>query len=533
MPARKKNHVTWPFQLAVTARPKYLLECSFANAEFKALPPYVAGSESKTSNGRDMNVVEPIFLQSENKPSELALCAPGTDFNIVSYARLRRSVNSLCRRLISAGIVSGYRIAVVIDDPILHALVLIALTRLGVVTISSQEQGLTWPIKLDGVIADKSYEFRGGRTIFVDSAWTTDNDQAIEEKYLYRAAPDDVCRLFLTAGANGHENVIAMTHRMIATRLDRQKLFLGPRAPFCDRTCLELPMATPLGFQVLLATLWRGGALVMTRDVRKTIGALTIYNIKNLVASPRGLLNLTKTIENQTHSSLEAAFCAGTMESQLNSERTRARLCPNLTIGYVAPDATMVASMPAHFASGVSGAAGYVVPGVAVEIVDEQGCAIPPGSEGNVRIRSDYGVTEYLENPADTQRAFRNGWFYPGKRGRLTRDNMLILNASVEGVPIVGNELDVERIEDILSKHTNVLQCGVVAVANDSGADELCAFVVPRSYLDVEALRSYCASRLPSDLMPSRFVAFADLPRNDEGGVDRAKLPALLKNKLN
>ena len=58
-----------------------------------------------------MNVVEPIFLQSENKPSELALCAPGTDFNIVSYARLRRSVNSICRRLISTGIAARDRFA--------------------------------------------------------------------------------------------------------------------------------------------------------------------------------------------------------------------------------------------------------------------------------------------------------------------------------------------------------------------------------------------------------------------------------------
>jgi len=482
-----------------------------------------------------MNVVEPIFLQSENKPSELALCAAGTDFNIVSYARLRRSVNSICRRLISTGIAPRNRFAVIIDDPILHALMLIALTRLGVVTISGQGQRLAWPVKLDGVIADKPYEFPGGQTIAADPAWTADNGQAIEEKYLCRAAADDVCRLFLTSATNGEENVIAMTNRMIATRLDRQKLFLGPRAPFCDRTCLDLPLATPLGFQVLLATLWRGGVLVMTRDVRKTISALTIYNIKNLVSSPRGLLNFTETIENLpgAYFPLEAVFCAGMMESQLASERAPARLCPNLTIGYMAADATMVASTPAHFASGVDGAAGYVVPGVVVEIVDEQGCALPAGDEGNVRIRSDYGVTEYLENPADTQYAFRHGWFHPGNRGRLTRDNMLILAASRSHVRVVGNETDVRRIEDILSEHTNVLHCGVAAVVNEAGADELCAFVVPRSYLDVEALRSYCKTRLPSDLVPSRFIAFADLPKNDNGRIDRAKLQALLKNKLN
>jgi acyl-CoA synthetase (AMP-forming)/AMP-acid ligase II len=482
-----------------------------------------------------MNVIEPILLQSENKPSELSLCAAGTDFNIVSYARLRRSVNSICRRLISMGIAPLNRFAVLIDDPIFHALVLIALTRLGVVTISGERQRLAWPVKLDGVIADNPCEFPGGRTILADPAWTTDNDQAIEEKYLCQTAPDDVCRLFLTSATNRHESVIAMTNRMIATRLDRQKLFLGRHAPFCDRTCLELPLTTPLGFQVLLATLWRGGVLVMTQDVKKTIAALTIYNIKNLVSSPSGLLNFTETIENLpgTYSGLEAVFCAGPMESQLTSERARGRLCPNLSIGYVAADATMVASMPAHFAPGVSGVTGYVLPGVGVEIVDEQRCALPPGNEGDVRIRSDYGVTEYFENPVATRQAFRDGWFYPGNRGRLTRDNMLILAHSAEVVPVVGNETDIRRIEDILSEHTNVVHCGVAAVVDEAGADELCAFVVLRSYLDVEALRNYCKVRLPPDLVPSRFVAFADLPKNDKGRIDRAKLPALLKNRLN
>jgi acyl-coenzyme A synthetase/AMP-(fatty) acid ligase len=482
-----------------------------------------------------MNVVEPIFAQCQNKPSDLALCAPGTEFNLVSYTRLRRSVNGICRRLIAAGIAPRSRFAVLIDDPVFHAVVLIALTRLGIVTISGEPQNLAWPIKLDAAIADKPGEFPGGPMILANPAWMTEGDQDIEEKYLFRAAPDDVCRLFSIPGRHGDQYVIALTNRMITTRLDRQKLFFGPRAPFCDRTGVDLPLSTPLGFQVLLATLWRGGALVMSRDVRKTIAALAVYNLENLVVSPQGLRNLVETIEKPAgfHSALEAVFCVGPTESQFASERAWTRLSPNVTIGYMAADATMVASMPAHLSSGISGAAGYVLPGVTVEIVDEQGHVVPPESEGIVRIRSDYGVTGYLENPVETQRAFRDGWFYSGDRGRFTRDNLLILAGSPAGVRTVADQTAIEEIEAILSEHTNVVQCAVTALANETGAHELCAFVVPRSYLDVEALRTYCKARLPADLAPSRFVTFSDLPKNNKGIIDRARLPALLKNKLN
>jgi acyl-CoA synthetase (AMP-forming)/AMP-acid ligase II len=66
---------------------------------------------------------------------------------------------------------------------------------------------------------------------------------------------------------------------------------------------------------------------------------------------------------------------------------------------------------------------------VLVEIVADDERVLPPGQEGNLRIRSDHGATEYLEDPGETQRAFRDGWFYPGDRGYLTTDNMLVISS--------------------------------------------------------------------------------------------------------
>lgn len=371
-----------------------------------------------------MNIVEPIFAQCRNRPSELALCAPGTEFNLVSYARLQRSLDNICRRIIAAGLMPGSRIGVLIDDPILHAMIVIALTRLGIVTASS-DGNVAWPIVLDGVIADRPHEAQSGKMILADAGWAAGDDQSLSEKYLYRATPGDVCRIFLTR----RQTAIAFTHGMIATRLDRQKLFLGPRAPFCDRTHLDLPLATALGFQVMLGTLWRGGALVMTGDARKTLAAVAAYNVQNMVSTPESLLKLAEMAKSYAgyRSQLEAVFCVARLRPE-RSETVRAHLCSNLTIGHMASDRTMVASMPAQFASAIPGAVGYVLPGVEVEIVDEQGHALPPGQEGNVRIRSDYGVKEYVDDPSETQRVFRNGWFYLRSRGQLTGDNVMVIS---------------------------------------------------------------------------------------------------------
>jgi acyl-coenzyme A synthetase/AMP-(fatty) acid ligase len=180
----------------------------------------------------------------------------------------------------------------------------------------------------------------------------------------------------------------------------------------------------------MLGTLWRGGALLMTWDARKTLAALAAYNIQNIVSAPEGLRKITEFVEGHPGSrvKLTAVFSAGSLGAE-QCALVRASLCPNLTTGYVAGDRTMVASMPAELAAGIPDAVGYVLPGVMVEVVDDQDRSVPPGQEGNLRIRSDYGVHEYLDDPVATRSAFRNGWFYPGNRGRLTSANVLVLAA--------------------------------------------------------------------------------------------------------
>jgi long-chain acyl-CoA synthetase len=390
----------------------------------------------------EMNIVEPIFVQCRNKPSELALCAPGTEFNLVSYARLQRSVNNICRRVISAGIAPGSRVAVLIKDPILHVMIVIALTRLGVVTVYASSRNVQWPFKFDGAIADQDYESLEGKTVLqADHSWVEGDDRPLAEKHVYRAASDHLCRLFLMSGNDGRRTAIGMTHGMIATALDRQKLLLGPRAPFCDRTYLALPFR-PLGFQVVLGTLWRGGAVVMSSDANKAMAALIAYDVQNIIAAPQGLLRLTEAMGNHSGCcrALAAVFSVRGL-GQDASDRVRTRLCSNLTLGYVASDATMVASMPAQLASSDPGAAGYLLPGVLVEIVNEHDRVVSSGHEGNLRIRSEYGITEFFEDPEATRHAFRNGWFYPGDRGYLTAENVLVLSTPSASLATTEDEL--------------------------------------------------------------------------------------------
>ena len=90
-----------------------------------------------------------------------------------------------------------------IEDPIFHAIVLIALTRLGIVTVSGTTRGFSWHFAIDAVVADQPFEFPAGKVILAHADWTSGEGEAREQQYLYRAAPGDVCRIFLASGTNG------------------------------------------------------------------------------------------------------------------------------------------------------------------------------------------------------------------------------------------------------------------------------------------------------------------------------------------
>jgi len=483
-----------------------------------------------------MNIVEPIFTQCRNKPAEIALCAPGTALNIVSYGRLERSINNVCRKVLSFGLARGSLVAVFIDDDLLHAIVVLALARLGIASVSGRSKTMPWRFRANAVIAEKAFPFVAEKIILADAAWIEGEDKPLERKHIHRTRPDEICRIFLTSGTTGSEKGIAVTHGNMIDRIARQYFHFGTVGSFSSRIFVDLGLTTSLGFQLLIATLWRGGALFLPGEPQATVNALPIYGVQSLIASPGGLSDFIGVAEArpQYDCRLNAIWTGGSSVPAALSERARMRLCANLTIAYGSTEATMVASTPAQFAAGLPGAVGYVFPGIEVEIVDEDGTPLPAGREGNVRIRSKFGATEYLNDPVETARVFRNGWFYPGDVGHLTGENMLVISGRSSAVLNIGGEkINSERIEEILLSHPSVMDAAVLPIMGDLDMEEVCALVVPRSHLDVETLRAHCAGKMADRLVPVRFIAVAEIPKNETGKIDRQKLPELVRGKLN
>jgi len=137
-----------------------------------------------------MNIIDPVIYHCRLNPTEAALAAPGTTLNIMSYGRLERSINSICRKALALGLTRGNIAALFIEDRLLHALMILALTRLGIVTVSGFNPKLPTGVPVKAVITDIDFAYQAERVIPADPSWTTENDTPIDEIHIHQAKPD-------------------------------------------------------------------------------------------------------------------------------------------------------------------------------------------------------------------------------------------------------------------------------------------------------------------------------------------------------
>lgn len=481
-----------------------------------------------------MNIVDPILFQCKIHPDAPALCVPGEHHTVITYGRLEKIVNSITRRVMAAGLQRGNVVAIFVKDNIFHASLILALARLGIVSVSGRDPELPRDIAFDAVISDTSYPFTGAKqTILSEFAWATGDGAPITGLVESPNVADEICRYVLTSGTTGDPKAVAFTHRRVGDRIHRNDLVFGNVLPFCSRTYVDLGFATSLGYFFLIYMLSRGGTVFFIgSNAEGTTEAFDFYNVDNWIGAPAGLANYVEYYEDRTDKrcNLKMIMSGGSQLAPSLSERVRARMCANLVAAYGSTETSMVAAAPAHVIAKTQGAVGYLTPGMTVQAVDESDRPLPPGQEGLIRIRGPFNATEYVGDPKESALAFRDGWFYPGDIGEVTADRMLVISGRQKTVMnLGGDKVKPEFVESVLSSFGGVQDAAAFTMVNQFGIEEIWAAVVSRGGIDERSLHVHCQQKLPHNFVPVRFVRVEAIPRNEMGKIDRRQLPDLAK----
>ena len=176
--------------------------------------------------------------------------------------------------------------------------------------------------------------------------------------------------------------------------------------------------------------------------------------------------------------------------------------------------------------------AGYIgkpLPGVEVQLVDEQNHQVEPGQTGEIQIKGPSVFKEYWGKPEATAKAFtQDGWFKTGDIAVIEDGYYRILGRdSVDIIKSGGYKISALEIEEVLRKYPAIKDCGVVGIPDEEWGELVSAALVTFEPIDVKVLNQWMKEQMPAYKTPRKYIQIEDLPRNAMGKVVKNELKKL------
>ncbi|MBH0123586.1 acyl--CoA ligase [Rhodococcus sp. CX] len=167
------------------------------------------------------------------------------------------------------------------------------------------------------------------------------------------------------------------------------------------------------------------------------------------------------------------------------------------------------------------GSVGQPVPGVIIEIRDDDDAVLGPGVVGRICVAGDQVSAEYA---GIGRMVDERGFFDTRDKGFLDGEGFLFVGGRVDDTIIRGAEnIAPAEIEDVILRHPAVLDVAVVGVPDEEWGQRIEAVVVlrPGGEVDGETLRSFVRDTLRGSKTPERIVYWDALPRTETGKLVR------------
>lgn len=172
--------------------------------------------------------------------------------------------------------------------------------------------------------------------------------------------------------------------------------------------------------------------------------------------------------------------------------------------------------------------AGKPLPGVSIEIRDEQGSRLKSRQVGEVCIHSPSRMVGYWQRSVDTAATIDEaGWLRSGDAGYLDEDGYVYIHDRVKDMIVSGGEnIYPAEVENAIFGHPDVAEVAVIGVPDDRWGEAVKAIVAPKpdTQPDGGEIIEWARERIAGYKLP-KSVDFVDaLPRNASGKILKREL---------
>jgi fatty-acyl-CoA synthase len=355
--------------------------------------------------------------------------------------------------------------------------------------------------------------------------------------------PSDTVFIMYTSGTTGFPKGVMRDHTLLAHLADRYRrlqsterdVFLNYLPLFHIFGYIEGPLGSMLtGYRQILTDTFDPDAaldLVEREGVTHIDGFDT--HLKLLIdaqeARPRNLSTLRTGV-----------IAGGAASATPLVYRARKVLAPlrHLTAyGMTEVGATISLSFLDSTEEQACEASGAPCEGFEVRVIDpETGRDQPPGTPGEVVVRTPYLMQGYYRDPEATTRAVdADRWFHTGDAGILRADGHLrFVGRYKDMIKVGGENVDPTEVERYLATYPGVRQAAIVSYPDARLGEVGVAFVqaAPGSEVAPDDLIAFCRGRIASFKIPRRVFVVDELPMTSSGKVQKARLRDEARERL-
>ena len=174
------------------------------------------------------------------------------------------------------------------------------------------------------------------------------------------------------------------------------------------------------------------------------------------------------------------------------------------------------------------GTVGRAVEGAVVKVLDEEGCQVPQGREGELYVRvGAYPDFTYQNQPEERRLIEREGLITVGDVGYFDRDGYLYLCDRKRDMIISGGaNVYPAEIEAAIHALPGVGDCAVFGIPDAEFGESIMAVIAPAegAVLRPEQVIAALAARLADYKLPRRVEIRPALPREDSGKIKKRAL---------
>ena len=344
---------------------------------------------------------------------------------------------------------------------------------------------------------------------------------------------DDVALLQYTGGTTGKSKAAVLTHNNILSNMQQLNLWVDSNIEEGKEIIITaLPLYHIFSFTVNFLYFYSIGSnnvlITNPRDLKSFVKELSKYKF-TVITAVNTLFNLLLTssvFKKINFDSLKFSVGGGMSVLSATAKKWSEITQTEITQGYGLTETSPIVSINI-IGEKFNGTIGLPVPSTDISIRDDSGQELDAGEAGELCVKGPQVMSQYWNNKEESLNSFtHDGFLKTGDIAKINEDGLItIVDRKKDMIISSGFNVYPNEIEDYVSQHPDVIECGVIGIDDSNRGESIHLFIVKSSESLTEMdVIAYCKKGLTIYKIPKRVIFIKEIPKNNVGKILRRKL---------